>query len=65
MKHSEVPMVEDNNNAELRIPVQVRLDDAFFQRLEGWRRSQPTIPSRSMAVRALLERALAQETATA
>ncbi len=37
----------------------VRLRGPLFDQLEDWRRSQAAIPSRSEALRALIERALA------
>jgi hypothetical protein len=40
--------------------VQLRLKGNTFVLIENWRRSQPKIPSRSEAVRQLLERALNQ-----
>jgi len=36
----------------------VRLRGSLYERLENWRRSQPTIPSRSDALRSLIEQAL-------
>lgn len=41
--------------------VQVRLQGPLYAALEGWRRSRPNIPSRAVALRELLERALAQQ----
>jgi hypothetical protein len=40
--------------------VQLRLKGETFVLVENWRRSQSKIPSRSEAVRQLLERALGQ-----
>jgi hypothetical protein len=39
--------------------IYVRLRGVLFERLENWRRSQSKIPSRSDALRFLIERALA------
>jgi hypothetical protein len=39
--------------------IHVRLRGSLFERLENWRRSQSKIPSRSDALRLLIERALA------
>jgi hypothetical protein len=41
--------------------VHVRLRGSLYDRLENWRRSQPKIPARSDALRALIERALEVE----
>jgi hypothetical protein len=41
--------------------VQVRLRGTVFDLLENWRRSQPKIPSRSEAMRLLIELALGEE----
>jgi hypothetical protein len=46
----------DNENGGA---VFVRLRGSLYNRLEDWRRSQPKIPSRSDALRSLIERALA------
>jgi len=46
--------------AEPRAAVQVRLQEPLYQALEDWRRSRPKIPSRAVALRELLERALAE-----
>jgi hypothetical protein len=54
------------DNLENGSAIQVRVRGPLFDRLENWRRSQPKIPSRSEALRALIERALATNcTATA
>jgi hypothetical protein len=51
---------------ENRCAVFVRLRGSLFGRFEDWRRSQPVIPSRSEALRFLIERALTtSSTATA
>jgi hypothetical protein len=41
--------------------VQVRLHGTLYEALENWRRLRPKIPSRAVALRELLERALAQQ----
>jgi hypothetical protein len=41
--------------------VQVRLQGPLYNALEDWRRSRPKIPSRAVALRELLERALAEQ----
>ena len=41
--------------------VQVRLQGPLYEALENWRRLRPTIPSRAVALRELIERALAQQ----
>jgi hypothetical protein len=46
-------------SAEGCAAVQVRLEGPLYIALENWRRSQPKIPARSEALRALIERALA------
>jgi hypothetical protein len=38
--------------------VRLQLEGQIFELLEDWRRSQPKIPSRSKALRLLIERAL-------
>jgi hypothetical protein len=38
--------------------IHVRAPRSLFERIENWRRSQTSIPSKSEAVRALIERAL-------
>jgi hypothetical protein len=48
--------IMDNTNAATRAAVQVRLEGPLYQALENWRRSR---------LRELLERALAQDAATA
>jgi hypothetical protein len=54
-----------DTSAEPCAAVQVRLQGQLHRALENWRRSQPKIPARSEALRELLERALAQDAATA
>ena len=41
--------------------VQVRLRGPLYEALENWRRLRPKIPSRAVALRQLLERALAEQ----
>ena len=40
---------------------QMRTSELFLSLLDDWRRSQPTIPSRSEAIRLLVERAIRGE----
>jgi hypothetical protein len=47
------------------IAVQVRLRGAHYVALEEWRRAQAKIPSKSAALRMLIEYALEQHAATA
>jgi hypothetical protein len=47
------------------IAVQVRLRAWHYAVLEEWRRAQPKIPSKSAALRMLIESALEQHKATA
>jgi hypothetical protein len=47
-----------NSSPRLRGAVRLQLQGATFTSLEDWRRAQVRIPSRSDAVRQLLERAL-------
>jgi hypothetical protein len=44
--------------------IHVRLRGSLFERLENWRRSQSKIPSRSDALRLLIERALTKSGTT-
>jgi hypothetical protein len=45
--------------------LELRVDEAFLQRLDDWRRQQPDLPPRARAVRQLVEVALrADENAT-
>jgi hypothetical protein len=48
-------------NDPAKAAVQVRLQGPLYQALENWRRSQPKIPSRAVALRELLERALVEQ----
>jgi len=50
-----------NHPAKAGSAVQVRLQWALYQALEDWRRSRPKIPSRAVALRELLERALIEQ----
>jgi hypothetical protein len=52
---TDIPAVEP------RAAVQVQLQGPLYQALEDWRRSRPKIPSRAVALRELLERALAEQ----
>jgi len=45
--------------------IQVRVCGPLFEQLENWRRSQAKIPSRSEALRQLIERGLRAEEPTA
>jgi hypothetical protein len=40
------------------IPINTRVDKILLDRIDDWRRTQPDIPPRSEAMRALIERAL-------
>jgi hypothetical protein len=42
---------------------QMRTSEAFLTLLDDWRRSQPTIPSRSEAIRLLVEKAIREDKA--
>jgi hypothetical protein len=50
-----------NHTAKAGSAVQVRLQGTLYQALEDWRRSRPKIPSRAVALRELLEHALAEQ----
>ena len=50
---------------ENRCAIHVRLRGSLYDQLENWRRSQPKIPTRSDALRLLIERALATAEAAA
>jgi hypothetical protein len=50
-----------DDHAPLTAAVLIRLSDQTFDWIENWRRSQPKIPSRSEAIRQLLERARSYE----
>ena len=39
-------------------PFQMRLSDDFIARLDAWRRRQPDLPTRTEAVRRLVERGM-------
>jgi hypothetical protein len=49
----------DHNSAKAGTAVQVRLSGALFTDLENWRRQQPKLVVRSVALRELLGQALA------
>jgi hypothetical protein len=40
-------------------PLQMRVNDEFIRTIDGWRRKQPDLPSRTEAIRRLVEMALA------
>lgn len=42
---------------------QMRVSSAFLRRLDDWRRLQKEIPSRSAAIRTLVERGIAEDMA--
>jgi metal-responsive CopG/Arc/MetJ family transcriptional regulator len=44
-------------------PMQTRVSDDFLSKLDEWRRSEPDLPNRSEAIRRIVERFLAGETA--
>jgi hypothetical protein len=50
-----------NPSAKAGSAVQVRLHGPLYEALENWRRLRPSIPSRAVALRELLERALAEQ----
>lgn len=52
------PKLDDNSPTER---VQLVTTVAWMERLEEWRRKQPRIPSKSEAIRMLVERALDAE----
>jgi hypothetical protein len=41
--------------------LEMRVDDAFLKRVDDWRRTEPDIPSRSEAIRRLVEFGLASQ----
>jgi len=43
----------------------IRVRGSLFDQIENWRRAQPTIPSRSEALRHLIKQALAAHSAEA
>ena len=55
----------DAKATDNRCAIFVRLRGPLYDQLESWRRSQPQIPSRSHALRLLIERALSLPTETA
>jgi hypothetical protein len=56
-------MSDDSSAGGKLTAVQVRMRQPLLEAIENWRRAQPTIPSRSMALRELLERGLEQQDA--
>jgi hypothetical protein len=50
--------MREHASTQFKAAVQLRLKGETFISLENWRRSQSKIPSRSDAIRQLLERAL-------
>jgi hypothetical protein len=50
--------MHEHASTQFKAAVQLRLKGETFISLENWRRSQSKIPSRSDAIRQLLERAL-------
>jgi hypothetical protein len=51
--------MHDTGSVQLTAAVRLQLEGSIFKEVEDWRRSQPKIPSRSEALRLLIERALA------
>jgi hypothetical protein len=51
--------MHDTGSVRLTAAVRLQLEGAIFEEFEDWRREQPKIPSRSEALRLLLERGLA------
>jgi len=51
--------MHDTGLVQLTAAVRLHLEGPIFRLVEDWRRSQPKIPSRSEALRLLIERALA------
>lgn len=41
--------------------LQMRVSDSFLKLVDDWRRHQPDLPSRSEAIRRLVEKAIAEE----
>jgi hypothetical protein len=58
MQSTRHPMSGDKVPPEPNTAIQVRLRGPLYMALENWRRSRPTIPARSEALRELIERAL-------
>jgi hypothetical protein len=50
--------MHDNGSVQLTASVRLQLQGSIFKEFEDWRRSQSKIPSRSEALRRLLELAL-------
>jgi hypothetical protein len=51
--------MHDNGSVQQTAAVRLQLEGPIFEEFEDWRRLQPKIPSRSKALRLLLERGLA------
>ena len=51
--------MHDTGSVQLTAAVRLQLEGSIFKEVEDWRRLQPKIPSRSEALRLLIERALA------
>jgi hypothetical protein len=51
--------MHDNGSVQQIAAVRLQLEGPIFEEFENWRRLQPKIPSRSKALRLLLERGLA------
>jgi hypothetical protein len=51
--------MHDTGSVQLTAAVRLQLEGPIFEEFEDWRRLQPKIPSRSEALRLLLERGLA------
>lgn len=43
------------NESESPRPYQIRLLPSFWERVDAWRREQPSIPTRAEAIRQLVE----------
>lgn len=52
------PKLEEESETER---VQIVAPSSWVQRVEEWRRKQPRIPSKSEAIRLLVDKALAEE----
>lgn len=52
------PKLDDSSETER---VQIVAPSSWIERVEQWRRAQPRIPSRSEAIRILVDQALARE----
>jgi hypothetical protein len=58
---TEIPMPPKLDEATETERVQIVAPSSWIQRVEEWRRSQPRIPSRSEAIRILVDLALDRE----